>query len=202
VNRVVRATELLGTPVVSLGGDDLAEVRDVVYDSERGSLLGFTLNKHSRFGGKLAELLPTSLVHSIGRDAIMVESSDQLVAPEAAPDAVSEASPNRDVIGATVLTDEGTKLGEVTDVIVTLGPGAQAVGYELGGGADGAPDDGRPRFIPLPEQLAVSGEALIVPSEVDRFVRDDLAGFGAAVGEFRSQLHESGATEGVRDQSA
>ena len=42
-DRVIRATELVGRPVVTLGGDDLAEVRDVVYDADQGALLGFTL---------------------------------------------------------------------------------------------------------------------------------------------------------------
>ena len=31
----------------------------------------------------------------------------------------------------------------------------------------------------------------MVPEEVDRFVRDDLSGFGAAVTEFRAQLGET-----------
>jgi hypothetical protein len=38
----------------------------------------------------------------------------------------------------------------------------------------------------LPDQLALSGDALLVPSEFDHLVRDDLTGFGSAVGEFRS----------------
>ena len=73
VDRVLRARDLLGIPVVTLGGDDVAEVRDVVYDSERGALLGFTLNKRAWFGGQLAELLPDDSVYAIGKDAVMIE---------------------------------------------------------------------------------------------------------------------------------
>jgi uncharacterized protein YrrD len=187
VSRVVRARELLGTPVVTLHGDDVAEVRDVVYDSDRGELLGFTLNKRSWFGGKLRERLPVAEVHAIGRDAVMVASEDALVDAAAAPAPVADAQPERNVIGVSVLTESGTKVGEVTDVIVALGAGARAVGYEVTGGDA---HDHTSRFIPLPEQRAVSGDSLIVPDEVDRFVVDDLAGFGAAVPEFRAQLHE------------
>ena len=46
--------DLLTQPVVTLQGDDIAEVRDVVYDSEHGKLLGFTSNKRVFFGGKSA----------------------------------------------------------------------------------------------------------------------------------------------------
>jgi len=187
VNRVVRARDLLTKPVVTFAGDDIAEVRDVVYDSERGQLLGFTLNKRSWFGGKLRERLTMEGVHAIGADAVMVESDADLVDPAAAPEPVAEAPAERNVLGASVLTQSGTKLGTITDVVVSLGRNARAVGYELT-----VPDAGdrTPRYVPLAEQVAVSGDALIVPDEVDRFVADDLAGFGAAVLEYRAQLHE------------
>ncbi len=191
LNRVVRATELLGEPVVTLAGDDLAEIRDVVYDSERGSILGFTLNKRGWFGGRLKERLPVDSVHAIGRDAVMVASDADLVDAAAAPSEMAAPPPQRDVIGAAVLTDEGTKLGEVTDVIVALGHGAHAVGYEVRNDTD---DPKHARYIPLPEQMAVSGDALVVPRAVDAFVRDDLAGFGAAVDEFRAQLRGTGSS--------
>jgi uncharacterized protein YrrD len=191
LNRVVRATELLGEPVVTLAGDDLAEIRDVVYDSERGAILGFTLNKRGWFSGRLKERLPVDSVHAIGRDAVMVASDADLVDAAAAPSEMAAPPPQRDVIGAAVLTDEGTRLGEVTDVIVALGHGAHAVGYEVRNDTD---EPKHARYIPLPEQIAVSGDALVVPKEVDAFVRDDLAGFGAAVDEFRAQLRDTGSS--------
>ncbi len=187
MNRVARARDLLAKPVVTLTGDDIAEVRDVVYDGQHGRLLGFTLNKRSWFGGQLRERLTMDGVHAIGADAVMVESETDLVDAAAAPAPVAEAPSERDVLGAAVLTQSGTKLGTVTDVIVSLGRDARAVGYELQ-----APDtrDRATRYVPLAEQVAVSGDAVVVPDEVDRFVEDDLAGFGAAVLEFRAQLHE------------
>lgn len=194
MNRVARASDLLAKPVVTLSGDDIAEVRDVVYDGEHGQLLGFTLNKRSWFGGRLRERLAMDGVHAIGADAVMVESESDLVDADAAPTPVAEAPAERDVLGAAVLTQSGTKLGTVTDVIVSLGRDARAVGYALK-----ASDtrDAATRYVPLAEQVAVSGDAVIVPDEVDRFVEDDLAGFGAAVLEFRAQLHESEVERGT-----
>ncbi|MET0919957.1 MAG: PRC-barrel domain-containing protein [Acidimicrobiia bacterium] len=183
MSRVVRARELLSFPVVTLRGDDVAEVRDVVYDSEHGALLGFTLNQRGLFGGKLRERLSMSSVHAIGHDAVMVASEDELVDVDAASDPVAAASSDRNVIGDAVLTESGTNLGEVVDVIITVGEDARAVGYEVKA-------EDRTLYIPLPEQHAVSGDALIVPDEVEGFVHDDLAGFGASIPEFRARLHE------------
>jgi uncharacterized protein YrrD len=188
IDRVVRARDLLGAPVVTLHGDDCAEVRDVVYRSDSGALMGFTLNKRSWFGGKLPEMLTTESVHAIGKDAVMIQASTALVDPADAPSEIVDASPDRDVIGATVLTESGTSLGDVTDVILALGRDVRVVGYEVTKAGDGG---GKPKYVPLPEQVAVSGDALVVPDEVDRFVEDDLAGFGAAVSGFRAQLHEA-----------
>lgn len=187
MTRVVRARDLLTLPVVTLAGDDVAEVRDVVYDSERGELLGFTLNKRSWFGGQLRERLPIDTVRAIGKDAVMVGSESDLVDAKAAPRAVADPAPERNVIGIPVVTDSGTKIGDITDVIVTLGRGARAVGYEV---TLAAADEHGTRYIPLPEQQAISGDALVVPDAVDAFVEDDLTGFGAAVAEHRAQLHE------------
>jgi uncharacterized protein YrrD len=185
VNRVMRATELQGHPVVTVSGDDVAEVRDVVYDAGTGSIVGFTLNKRGRFAGRLREMLAVAATRAIGRDALVIDDMSSLDQPDAAPTEISDASSERDVIGAAVITKSGTKLGEVSDVIVALGRGAQAVGYELH-----SPDGSSSRFIPLPEQISISGDALIVPDEVDAFIHDDLSGFGAAVTQFRSQLGE------------
>ena len=123
----------------------------------------------------------------------MVSTDADLVAPDDAPAQVADPPPDRNVLGAAVLTDDGARLGAVSDVIVALGPGALAVGYEVAVDGD---DTRHARYVPLPEQMAVSGDALIVPHEVDAFIRDDLAGFGAAVEDFRAQLHQEHQQEG------
>jgi uncharacterized protein YrrD len=186
---MARATELIGLPVVTFAGEDIAEIKDVVYEPTHGGLVGFTLNKRGFFRGRLKLVLTMDAVHSLGRDAVMVETEDALADTNDAPGAIADASSERNVIGAAVITDGGKQLGTVTDVVVSLGRGAEAVGYELGGSAVTAERGGRPLYIPLPEQLAVSGEALMVPGEVEVFVHDDLSGFGAAVADFRAQLH-------------
>ena len=55
---LVRARDVMGLPVVSIAtGEDVAEVRDVVYDGEAHQLIGFTLNKRGRFAGRLKTVL-------------------------------------------------------------------------------------------------------------------------------------------------
>ncbi len=48
---------------------------------------------------------------------------------------------------------------------------------------------GRRLFVPRPDTLAASSEAVVVPAAALDYVADDLAGFGDAIESFRSGLH-------------
>jgi len=183
VKLLVTGSSIRGLPVVSIAeGEDVAEVRDIIYHAEAGAVVGFTLNKRGMLAGRLKQGLPIEQVHAVGRDAVMIDDGSQLVAPEDAPEAVGSPETERDVIGNDVLTESGVSVGAVTDVVVLAGRGGQVVGYQikLPGGSEG--------YIPLPVQLAVSGAALVVPDVTRDFVCNDLVGLGAAVDEFRARL--------------
>lgn len=181
---LLRASELPGRPVVTVAGEDPAQVRDVVYDTTSGEIVGFTLAKRTLFGGKMKQVLPWGNVTGLGPHAVVVESEeaftpkDELAAP---PD-------DREVIGARVLTDGGTVIGTVQDLVVRVHEGtADIVGYEIEP-AEGFRDSSNHVLLPLPDTLAASGDNLVVPAAAVEYVRDDIAGFGAAVDEFRRTL--------------
>jgi uncharacterized protein YrrD len=181
---LLRAAELVSRPVVTLAGEDVAQVKDVVYASATGEVAGFTLNGRGLFAGPLRKTLPWAVVHGLGPDAVMIRDESVLAARQAL-----EGDPEGkggSVLGSRVLTDGGRELGRVTDLILAVGEGGtDAVGYEIEPTDELAP---RRQFVPLPDTLAVSDEALLVPDAATEFIRDDLAGFGAAVDEFRERL--------------
>ncbi len=188
---LMRATELAGLPVVSIAeGEALADVKDVVYNPDKGSLLGFTLNKRGFLRGPMKAVLPMSGVVGIGRDAVMVADTGACE-EQGGLAAEAQSSAGRNVVGNDVLTDAGQRLGKVTDIVVAAESG-EVFGYEL----EGDPKlqghhPGQRLFLPIPATLAVSGTALMVPATAEPFIRDDLSGFGAAVEEFRAQLSGS-----------
>ena len=178
---------MIGLPVVTLGGDDVAEVRDVVYDPSQGRLVGFTLNSRGWLGRRLKDSLSWGSVVALGPDAVMIHDEGDLAAEDEATPSLAEPPSDRNVLGDAVLTDEGVQLGVVSDIIVETGERAEVVGYEIEDKSADAKAS-RVRFLPLPQQLAVSGDALLVPAKVEPFLRDDLSGFGAAVDDFRKLL--------------
>ncbi|MDP8954018.1 MAG: PRC-barrel domain-containing protein [Actinomycetota bacterium] len=189
---LLRATELIGHPVVTIdGGEAVAEVKDVVYGTTEAALLGFTLRHRGFLGGPMKEVLAWDRVSALGRHAIMIATAGDL--GEGDDELVEEVkdSRGRNVLGSEVITDAGQRLGEVTDVVVLVADEPEVVGYEIGGSEVLTPRSGGHVFIPLPDTLAVSGEALMVPAAVQDFVSDDLAGFGASVERFRDHLRTS-----------
>ncbi len=180
---LVTASQIRGLPVVTVrGGEDVAEVRDVIYSPEAGRLVGLTLNKRGFLAGRSREVLAVEAIHAIGEHAVMVLDDSSLVAPEDASDDVGHPATERNVLGNDVLTEGGASLGTVADLVLLVGSSGEVVGYQIdkAGGGRG--------YIPLPAQLSVSGVALVVPNITEEFVQDDLVGLGASVDEFRDRL--------------
>lgn len=187
----MRSSEIIKRPVVTLDGEDVAEVKDIVYSANGGQIGGFTLNGRGFFSGPLKTSLAWRSVLALGPDAVIVESENSFTdTQEVLADAASaDGGRPGDILGSDVITDDGAELGRVIDVIVAVSdrPGEEAdvVGYEIA--PDAKTGASNKMLIPLPDTLAASGEHLIVPAAARNFVSHDLSGFGAAVEAYRSQ---------------
>lgn len=184
---LLRARELTGRPVVTLGGELIAEIKDVIFERTGGAVAGFTLRNPGLFSRSRKDALPWHGVHGVGRDAVMVPDETVLLrTKEIAP---RKQARKGDVLDDRVLTDSGRDLGRVVDVVLKSEAGLEIVGYEVEA-SEALGTAGRRVLIPLPDTVAVSGENLIVPAAATEFVSEDLAGFGAAVDAFRVRLRE------------
>ncbi len=182
------ASEITRRPVVTLGGEIVARVKDVVLDGRAGRISGFTLSGLGLLSGPLRQALPWEAVTGLGPDAVMIQ--DETAFQDLDEVAEPKEAAGGDVLGARVLTDSGTDLGQVADVVIEV-TASQAVvaGYEI---APGEALAGRKRatvFIPLARTIAVSGEALVVPAAVADYVTDDLVALHKAIPELRSRMN-------------
>lgn len=184
---LIRARDVMGLPVVSIAsGEDVAEVRDVVYDGEAHRLVGLTLNKRGRFAGRLKAVLAAGAVAAIGPDAVMIDADSSIDASGEHPAGLGDLGSARAVIGNRVLSADGNDLGQVVAVIVSTGVEPRAVGYEVQ-----PPDREGTSFVPISAQMSLSDENLVLPAAATAFVRNDLVGFGAAIAAYRSSELEN-----------
>ncbi len=185
---LLRASDLIGRPVVTIDeGEDVAEVKDVVYGTADAAVLGFTLNRRGFLGGPMRQVLAWADVAAVGRHAVMIATAGAVTENDDLLHDV-RTSRRRNVLGSDVISDAGQRLGKVTDVVVLVEERPEVVGYEIAGGDVLGPRGSGRVFVPVPDTLAVSGEALMVPAAVGDFVTDDLDGLGAAVQRFRQHL--------------
>ncbi len=193
MSTLLRASDLAQRVVVTFAGEDVAQIKDIVYAANGGEISWFTLAGRGLFSGPLKVALPWAGVVALGPDAVMIESADAFVPLAEAFDTTegTGSSGRGDILRSEVLTDTGTSLGRVTDVIIGIGAnqGGQAdvVGYQI----DPAESLGRgkqPLLIPLPDTLSASADHLMVPAAAANYLTDNLGGFGSAIDAFRSQL--------------
>lgn len=199
--RLLRAANIVGLPVVTIdGGEDVAEIKDVVYDGSEHALVGFTLKKRGFWGGTLPAMLVADRVAAIGPDAVMIDDEGALVEPSAAPDGLTDRRGSHPVIGTSAVSTDGRLLGTVAGVVIETGERPRAVGYEIsvpaegdtahGGshsGGHGGGDQHQSMFIPISPQLALSADNLVVPADDLPFMGTDLDGFSQIVTSFRSR---------------
>jgi sporulation protein YlmC with PRC-barrel domain len=188
MNELMAARSLTTLPVVTLGGEAVAQIKDTVFDAAAGRVTGFTLSGRGLLSGPLKQSLPWPAVHSLGRDAVMVRDARALQDTSAVV-ARREAQQGR-VLHARVLTDEGAEVGTVLDVIVEGGTSGRVVGFRIAAARTLVKGSRRRRhrvYVPRGETLAVSGRALVVPADAVRHVADDLTEFTARVGAFRDE---------------
>jgi sporulation protein YlmC with PRC-barrel domain len=190
--KLMRSSEVVKRPVVTMGGEDVAQIKDIVYAAEGGSVVGFSLAGRGIFAGPLKQGLAWRSVAALGSDAVMIADEDVLEPTQTVLDASGPSAGSRgNVLGSQVLTDSGIDLGTVVDVIIQVGDThsgeCDVVGYEIES-SEAMGTKGTKVLMPLPDTLAASGEHLIVPAAAKDFVAHDLAGFGAAVLAFRAQL--------------
>jgi uncharacterized protein YrrD len=173
VSRLVRATELMGLPVVALDtADPVGEVRDVLVDPARSKVVAFTVRGRGLFSPPLLGLLPRKAVKSIGEEALTIKTASDLVRER---DGMASALDDQvEVLGQDVVTDGGGIVGEVVDVVLEVeGKEAVIVGAEIE-----TPTEARV-IVPLPQGATLGSPALIVPAATRRQTANGLAGFRA-----------------------
>jgi sporulation protein YlmC with PRC-barrel domain len=177
------ASELTKRVVVTLAGEAVAQIRDTVFDASAGRITGFTLSGRGLLAGPLKESLPFSGVHAIGPSAVMIPG-EAVLNRRGSVMGTGEADRGQ-VLGVPVLTDQGTEVGTVLDVVVEAGGSGQVVGFEITANENLDPHK-RKVFVARGETLAVSGRALVVPAHARHFVAEDLPSFSAQVAAFRA----------------
>ncbi|WP_409238432.1 PRC-barrel domain-containing protein [Streptomyces sp. PA5.6] len=184
---LMSASDLTKRPVVTLGGEAVAQVKDVVLDGAGGRIAGFTLAGRGLLSGPLRKSLPWAAVHALGVDAVMITSAEALE-DKSAVASWEEASGGL-VRGARVLTDQGVQVGTVLDVVVEAGREGRIVGVEMSS-TEALGRHERTVFLPLGDRPAMTGDTLLVPAQDTEHAVEELGELATAL--WRKRLARPG----------
>ncbi|MDQ0402053.1 PRC-barrel domain-containing protein [Streptomyces sp. NBC_01723] len=183
MNELMAARSITTRPVVTLGGDAVAHVKDTVCDAAASRITGFTLTGRGLLSGPLKDGLPWAAVSSLGHDAVMIRDRRGLV--NAAAMTARQQPLRARLLGARVLTEAGAEVGTVLDVVVEGGTAGRVVGFRVAASRRFVPGPARHRrrvYVPRGGTLSVTGRALVLPEDAVRHIADDLPGFSSLVG--------------------
>ncbi|MGC9442226.1 PRC-barrel domain-containing protein [Streptomyces sp. WG5] len=183
MNELMTARSLTTRPVVTLGGDAVADVKDTVCDAAASRITGFTLAGRGLLSGPLKEGLPWPAVYALGHDAVVIRDRRSLVSAAAA--LAHQPTLRARVLGARMLTEAGAEIGTVLDVVVEGGVAGRVVGFRVAASRAFVPGPARHRrrvYVPRGETLTLAGRALVLPADAVRHVADDLPGLTALAG--------------------
>lgn len=111
--------DLNGLAIIDVrDGKRLGQADEVVISPDDGKLLGFVMKRGGLFSSEEA-IVEIDDVRAIGPDAITVEGDEVAHTLEASADAFREArSGERTLSGRKVVTQNGSVVGQVSDVVV------------------------------------------------------------------------------------
>ncbi|MFR0355076.1 PRC-barrel domain-containing protein [Streptomyces sediminimaris] len=182
----MRAGEIIKKPVVTLAGEDIGQVKDIVFDAPTGSIRCFTLAGRGLLSGPLHRALLWSNVHALGPHAVMVRDESTLEEDDTAARSDRDEPGGADVLGVALTTRSGTRLGTVVDAVVETGKAPVVAGYEI------ETAEQRHILLPVAGPVTVSRERMLVPDATAEHSAGDLGGFGAAAEGLRDRLrHEA-----------
>lgn len=102
------ASEISKKPVVTLGGDAIAQGKDVVFDATRGDVRAFTLSGRGLLAGPMKRALSWKNVHALGPDAVVIRDETAMDEGNATAREAKSGPGGENVLGARMLTESGT----------------------------------------------------------------------------------------------
>ena len=143
---MVRYEFVKGLPVITMAeGKQVGKIDDLIVDPERKAVSWLRLHSGGMLGGERL-WVSTEAVHGVGEDAVTINAEADARAPADAPDALALVKAKRGVIGNTVITENGERVGEVRD-------------YEFD------PDTFALTSLSVPPGMNVVGEILMIPGD-------------------------------------
>lgn len=167
---MIKGRELLGRHVVDLNtGERIDSVRDIVFDHGANLVLGLMVAGSGKWWQRREQPIPFSAVYSVGEDAVMVTSAQDMGTPEEQARLHEVMKTKINLIGMPLMSESGEALGRIHDVAFDEYSG-QVTAYEVAGGPF-AQQKGGLDLLPYIDAVQVNGDKAILPAALAEELR-------------------------------
>ncbi|WP_310489526.1 PRC-barrel domain-containing protein [Chamaesiphon sp. VAR_69_metabat_338] len=173
-----KGKDIIGKSVVTYdSGQKVATVKDLIFDRDDNSLLGFLIEEAGWFSS--AKILPLDAVTVIGSDAIIIPDREAIRSAKEYPNIYRILENNNILNGTRVMTTDGRNLGRLVDLYFDDRVGTIA-GYETSDGLFADAYSGR-SFVPAPKTIKIGKDVAFVPPETVDLMAEQVGGIKAAM---------------------
>lgn len=156
----IKGTDVIGLNIVTVNtGETIDKVTDVIYDPTTNQVSAILVDEGGWF--KEARVLLISNVKAIGKDAVMIESAEVIQKASEVPSRIASiADDSNHLTKDKVLTEDGTDLGQVSDIFFEF-PGGKVTNLEVSQGLIKNIGSGK-KHVNTEDIITVGQNALIV----------------------------------------
>ncbi|NPV09067.1 MAG: hypothetical protein HPY83_14020 [Anaerolineae bacterium] len=149
---------LLGQPVITLSsGRRVGSIQEILYDADENRVTAIILSKPPVAGS--AKAVTADHIRLFGVHVTLIDSDEAISTLSEDPATRSSVKAGTDVIRTQVITTEGRKLGEISDI--ALDASGKILGYRLSHNLIRDAFRGK-TFIPVSALFAVGDDAILV----------------------------------------
>lgn len=158
-NYITKGTQIIGLDIISIKtGKKLETVTDILYDPRVNKVIGILVDTGSWFSE--SRIILTQNIISVGKDAVMVEDENAIQTGSEVSSRVSQIAGGEETLQKDeVITENGEKLGQISDIYVHF-PGGSVSQLEVSKGFFGDLNSGK-SLVKI-EDIITVGERIIV----------------------------------------
>lgn len=162
------ANQLLSMPVIAVNeGKELGRVKDVLFDPERHTLLGFMVSPNA--GMEALKFVDRDQIEAIGDSAITVSASAALQEVSSQPRAQEIVDSCLHLRGTNVVTETGNSLGTIDKILID--DSGNVTAYHASSGLLGFGD--KTDILPQ-EVISIGDDAIVVMHSAEQRTNQDV----------------------------
>jgi len=196
-----KGKSVIGKDVLSLAtGVRIHSVKDILIGAGNDQVVALLVDEGGLLG--TSTVVPFEAVNSIGRDAVVIEQEEAVVAASSDPEVKAILNRTDKLLGKTVYTEDGQKMGSIADLYFDDASG-RITGFEISGGTLGDLARG-PSYLDTNEIQIAGRDAVFISRSGGSALEGQVGGIQGALAKAGEKLGSAAddAKESLADKSA